>query len=142
MGDPPEVLGRPAGDAHGRIVLLGAAQRIGKALGDREAIDLGGGEILLGPTAAAGHRYAGAAIIGDDHSRRVGGIQPQIMHVAVPGAHRRESLAGICGAFELEAEHMHRVAIARVGPHAQEIETALPQLAVGVDVGPGPPGIV
>src|SRR5262245_20153119 len=73
-----------ASNAHGRVLLLGAVDAIRDRVVGYDTIELRRRLIhVRRPRGAAVDRNLGAAVVGNDHSLRLGRIDPQVMMVAV-----------------------------------------------------------
>ncbi len=128
--------------AHGRVILLRAANVIGKVLGDGDVIELSGREILLRPGLAAVERHVCAAVVAVDHAFRIVRCDPQIVVVAVRHTNRLVRFAAIGGFEECSIQDVDRVAIFRIGVNARVVKRPLPYFAIFADLLPRCAGIV
>src|SRR5262249_37509186 len=124
-------------DAHGAVVLLRAEDAVWRRAVGGHAVELRGRLVLQRrPIRAAVGRNVRAAVVAFDHAPRVRGVDPQVVVVAVPGAHARERLAAVARAVQRDVEHPHGVGVLRIGFAARVVPGALAQLAILVLAGP------
>ncbi len=131
-----------AGDADGGAILLRAADVIRNVAGGRDVIELGGGVLLAGPGLAAVDGDVAAAIVAFDHARGIGGVDPEIVIVAVRSAESAVGLAAVGRFVEAGVEDVHRVLGLGVGIDARVVEGALAQAAIFAGELPGGAGVI
>src|SRR5262249_36817087 len=94
------------------------------------------------PRRARVRAHARAAVIAFDHAPRILRVDPQVVVVAVRHRDRRERLAAVARAPELDVDDVDGVLVLRVGVAARVVPGALAQVAVLADARPGGAGIV
>src|SRR5262249_10129832 len=93
--------------ADGAAVLLRAAHVIRNVDGRRRVVELRRGKVLRRPALAARRPYRAAAVVADDHVRRVVGVEPEIVEVAVRlAAERTDGLAAVRGLERRDVQHV------------------------------------
>ncbi len=126
----PTASGGGARNADGGVVLLGAADVIRDVARRGHVVELRGRVFLAGPRLAAILRYVGAAVVALHHAQRVGGVDPEIVIVAVRCGQSAVGFSAVGGAVEARIQDVHRVLHLRVGIDARVVESALPQATV------------
>jgi hypothetical protein len=138
VAQPDAAAARAAEDAQGRVVLLRAEDAVGEVAVGRDAVDLRGRLVVLaGPGPAAVGADVHAAVVGLDHALRVGGVDPEIVVVAVRRADGGEGLAAVLGAVEADVDDVDRLLVPGIGIDAGVVPGALAQLPVLVGLLPG-----
>ena len=132
----------PAGDAHGRVVLLGSVDVVRKIIVESDAIELRRGLILFRPAAAAIERDVGAAVVAFNHAIRIVGRNPQIVIVAMRYTDTREGATPVVRSIKSSVQHVNFVGVLRICVDARVIPRALPQIALLVGFCPGASAVV
>ena len=133
----------PARSAECAVVLLRAADAIGKVVRRDHVIELRRGEVLVAPRAAAVGRDARAAVVAFDHALVVIRRDPEVVRVPVRNAaHRAKGLAPIRGLLEIHVVDVDDARVLRVRVDLRVVPGALPQRAVGVRARPRRAGVV
>ena len=126
-----DALVRAAGHADGGVVLLRAVDPVRNAGVGGDVVELRGRLVVdRRPGVAAVERDAGAAVVALDHAARIGGVDPQIVIVAVRGRHAGEGLAAVGRLPRLQVEHPDGVGVLRIGEHVVVVPGALTQVAL------------
>ncbi len=106
-------------------------------------IELLGGKVLRGPSAAGVHRHRAAAVVADGEVRGVVRIDPEIVVVAVSApADIARCLPPVRRPEERSVLQVHDVCILRIGEDVGVVEGALANRPVLVDQRPGGAGVV
>ncbi len=132
------VAGDAGGDGDAGVVLLGAVDPVGEAVVGGDPVELRGGLVVLGgPGGPAVEGDGGAAVVAHDHARRVVGVDPQVVAVAVEDGHGVEGDAAVGGLVQLDVGHPDGAGVRRVGVDPGVVPGALAELVLVVDVRPG-----
>src|SRR5258708_2874194 len=127
----------------GSVILLGPGHMIGEIAGNGDMIQLRRREVLVGPAFTSVLRHRTTAVIGSHHSHRIGWIDPKIVIVPM---RRTDGLievhAAIGGLEKTNVQPVEGILIDRIRVDTGIIESPLSELAVFVDIGPGPASVV
>src|SRR4029079_10881773 len=128
-----------AGARHGdvAVVLLRGVDPVRPARVDLDAVQLGGGLVVLrrpGPSAVT--RDVGAAVVAVDQDLVVGRADPEVVVVAVRRAERRPRLAAVHRLVGAGVYRVRSVDRLRVGVNWPVVEGALQQVARAVHLRP------
>src|SRR6185503_15038609 len=119
------------------VVLLRGVDKVRPARVDLDAVQLGGGLIVLrrpGPSAVT--RDVGAAVVAVDQDLVVGRADPEVVVVAVRRAERRPRLAAVHRLVGAGVYRVRGVDVLRVGVDVHVVEGALQQVARAVHLRP------
>ncbi len=143
LGDGDRVVIGAAGDAHGRVVLLGAVDAVGRPGVCRDVVHLGGRLVVEGrPGEAAVEGDGAAAVVAQDHALRVGGVDPEVVVVAVGRGDLMEGGAAVDGAPHFDVQAPDGIRVLRVGREVGVVPGALAEVAVLVEALPGLAAVV
>ena len=96
-------------------------------------VPLRGREVLLGPLAAGVHRHRATAIVRAHEVRRIGGVDPEVMVVAVRTvADARQRLPGVGRPEQRRVLRVHDVRVLMIGEQVRVVERALTDVPVAV----------
>ena len=131
-----------AGAADAGIVLLRAADAIGKVIGGLDVIELRRREILIGPRLPARVRHACTAVAGLDHALSIVRRDPQIVIVSVRLVQYGEVLSTVRALHQRDVRCIHEIRIDRVCHDTRVVPGALANAVVAVDEAPRRAGVV
>ena len=132
-----------AGDDDRRIVLLRTVQLVGEGVVHPDAVDLGRGLVhLCRPGRAPVERDVGAAVVRLDHRLPVERVDPDVVVVAVRGAHPLHGVPAVGGLEEALGAGIDHVGVGGVGTQRRVVERPLDHRTLRVDELPAPAGVV
>ena len=140
--EPGQVLPAVRRDTKGAVVLLGPADVIGKIPGDGDVVRLSGGKIDPRPALPRVQRDRSTAIVGVGDSIRTGGIDPEIVVVAVGIVDVLEGHATVIRPPDAGIEDVDPVLEPRVRIDPRVVEGPLAEFPVLVGEFPGGTTIV
>src|SRR5204862_3454304 len=120
--------------AHAGVVLLGAAHPVGKVIGGRDVVELGGGVVLVGPGLAAVGRDVRPTVVPLDHALRIVPRDPHVVVVPVRIGQVPERGPAVGRLVGEDVGGVDDVGVLGVREDARVVTRALPQLALAVDV--------
>ena len=132
-----------AGRADRRVVLLRAIDAVRILVVDVDPVELPGQLVVdRRPGFAAVERHAGAAVIALHHPLRVGGVDPQVVVVAMRRHDLSEAAAAVGGLPHAQVGHVDRVGMAGIGEHMRVVPGPVHQVAVRGHLHPARPVIL
>ena len=111
-------------------------------VGHGDVVELRGGVLLAGPRLAAVEGDVAAAIVAVDHAQGVGGVDPQVVVIAVRSLDGAESFSAVGRPEHAGVEDVDGVFGLGVGIHTRVVESALAHGAVFVDQLPVSAGVI
>ena len=116
------------------VVLLRSADVPRDVRGRHAVVELRGGKLLVGPVAAGGEADRAAAVVADHAVRRVVGIDPEVVEVAVgPVVDDFVRRAAVGREEERRVLHVDDIFVVMVREHVRVVERPLPDAPLVVD---------
>ena len=128
--------------ADGAVVLLPPADVVRIVGRGGEGVHLRRGIELSRPRLPAVEGHVGAPVVGVDHPPVVGGIDPEVVVVAVGNVDGAPVLAAIGGLPELHVHHVDGFPVLRIRVDPRVVEGSLPEIPVGAHEPPALPRII